>query len=120
MNQNQQDELVERCRAAIMEKFARVRQADPRVADLFTEDAVVKNPGDVVISGREAIRAHYQRVFDALQPQPEVVHIFADHPEYFVDLNVRTNRGPEPSRTIDIFRFDDDARATFMQVYSAR
>jgi len=57
--------------ARVREVFARVRNGDDRVADLYAEDGVVLAGGSR-IEGREAIRAFYRQTIESIHPRPEV------------------------------------------------
>ncbi len=63
------------------EVFARVRNADPAVADLYTEDAIILYGESGRAVGREEIRAFYVRTFDAIAPQPQVEAILEEPPQ---------------------------------------
>ena len=72
------------------EVFARVRNADPAVADLYTEDAIILYGGSGRAVGREEIRAFYVRTFDAIAPQPQVEAVLEEPPRFVAIVDVPT------------------------------
>jgi hypothetical protein len=110
---------AEQGRAIVREVFARVRRADPSVADLFAEDAVITIPGAAPIVGRDAIRAHYERVFANLAPQPQVTVLLAEPPHYVGVIDVVTTDAPGGSRAVDLFDVGEDGIRS-LAIYSQR
>jgi SnoaL-like domain len=91
--------------ARVRELFARVRNGDSRVADLYADNGVVVAGGNE-IHGREEIRAFYQRTFDAIHPKPLVETILQSPPWYIAVVDVPTSAGRQ--RAIDLFELTDE------------
>jgi hypothetical protein len=89
----------------VREVFARVRNQDPAVADLFTEDAVIVYGENGRADGREGIRAFYTRNFEAISPQPQVEAVL-EVPPYFVAV-VDVPSSDRHRRALDLFELDD-------------
>jgi hypothetical protein len=94
---------ADRCR----EVFARVRNGDERVADLYSDDGVVL-AGDQRVEGREAVRAFYRKTIDTIHPRPEVQAILTgpDPNLFAVIVEVPTDRGHV--HALDLFTVDDE------------
>lgn len=91
----------------IREVFARVRNGDARVADLYTEDGVlIFGSGNSRVQGREEIRVFYQRAFDTIRPQPQVLTVLEQPPLYVAILDVPTD--DVRHRAVDLFEVDDE------------
>jgi len=90
----------------VREVFARVRNRNRAVADLFTEDAVILYGENGRGDGREAIRAFYGRNFEAISPQPRVEAVL-EVPPYFVAI-VDVPSSDRHRRALDLFELDDD------------
>ena len=90
----------------VREVFARVRNTDPGVADLYTEDAILLYGRDCRAVGREEIRAFYVRTFEALSPQPLVEAILEEPPRFVAIVDVPT--GDRHHRALDLFELCDD------------
>jgi hypothetical protein len=91
----------------VREVFARVRNGDDSVADLYAEDGVVLG-GDVRVEGREAVRAFYRDAIESVHPRPEVQEVFANpgSNHYVVIVEVPTDRGH--MHALDLFTVDDE------------
>jgi hypothetical protein len=87
--------------------FARVRGADPTVADLYGPDASLETAAGVV-RGREAIAAFYQDVFRTTRPQPSVEALFVNLPMVVALLRIEVPDGGV-RRVVDVFHVDDGA-----------
>lgn len=87
--------------------FARVRAADPAVADLYAEDARLDH-GDGVHQGRAAIAAFYRDVFVTTRPQPQVEALFVNLPVVAALLRVAMGDG-SVLRVVDVFHVEDGA-----------
>jgi len=91
----------------VREVFARVRNGDARVADLYAEDGVIIfGSGDSRVQGREAIRVFYQRAIDTIRPQPQVLTILEQSPLYVAIVDVPSDEVRR--RALDLFEVDDD------------
>ncbi len=88
------------------EVFARVRNADPAVADLYTEDAVILYGQTGMAVGREEIRAFYVRTFGAIAPQPRVEAVLEQPPRFVAIVDVPTDG--RHHRALDLFEVDGD------------
>jgi ketosteroid isomerase-like protein len=91
----------------VREVFARVRNGDAGVADLYSEDGIVV-VGNARIEGREAVRAFYQKAFDALHPQPDVQVVLSepDSDLFVAIVEVPNDRGHV--HALDMFTIDDE------------
>jgi predicted SnoaL-like aldol condensation-catalyzing enzyme len=87
--------------------FARVRAADPTVADLYGPDASLET-ADRVVHGREAIAAFYRDVFQTTRPQPSVEALFVNLPVVVALLRIEVPDGAV-RRIVDVFHVDDGA-----------
>ncbi|HEV7679165.1 MAG TPA: nuclear transport factor 2 family protein [Candidatus Dormibacteraeota bacterium] len=85
--------------------FARVRAADPSVAQLYAPDAVL-NHGDGVFTGRDEIEAFYRGVFAARRPQPHVQALFVNLPTVAALLRVET-ADEGVLQVVDVFQVSD-------------
>ena len=56
----------------VREVFARVRNGDLGVADLYAEDGVIVYGDGGRVEGRDAIRAFYARAIEGNRPEPRV------------------------------------------------
>lgn len=90
----------------VREVFARVRNADPAVADLYTEDAIILYGPNGRAEGREEIRAFYVRTFEAISPQPQVEAVLEIPPQFVAIVDVPT--GDRHQRALDLFELDGD------------
>lgn len=90
----------------VREVFARVRNADPAVADLYTEDAVILYGQTGMAVGREEIRAFYVRTFGAIAPQPRVEAVLEQPPRFVAIVDVPTDG--RHHRALDLFEVDGD------------
>jgi hypothetical protein len=88
----------------VREVFARVRNQDPAVADLYTEDGVILYGQDGRASGRGEIRAFYLRTFEAMAPQPQVEAVLEAPPRYVAIVDVPTEA--RHHRALDLFELD--------------
>ncbi len=89
------------------EVFARVRNGDDGVADLYVHDGVVL-VGEARIEGREAIRAFYKKTIDSIHPRPEV-QVVLETPGstlYAAVVEVPNDRGHV--HALDLFTLDDE------------
>jgi len=89
----------------VREFFARVRNGDAGVADLYAADALLTYPGGGRIQGREAIRRFYEQTIATVHPQPQVEAILEAPPFYVAILDVSTTEGRR--RVLDLFELDD-------------
>ena len=90
----------------VLEVLARLHASDPRVADLYHEDAVRYGHDGVVMRGRVEIRAFYESLFPRSPPLPEVRALFAHAP--FVGALIRLPRGTDPPyEYVDLFEVED-------------
>ena len=90
----------------VREVFARVRDQNPAVADLYTEDATLIFGQDGQANGREEIRAFYLRTFEAIAPQPQVEAVLEAPPRYVAIVNVPTDG--RHHRALDLFDLDEN------------
>jgi hypothetical protein len=90
----------------VREVFARVRNADPAVADLYAEEAIILFGQNGRAEGREEIRAFYVRTFEAISPQPKVEAVLEDPPRFVAIVDVATV--DRHHRALDLFELDDD------------
>jgi hypothetical protein len=90
----------------VREVFSRVRNADPTVADLYTEDAIILYGQNGRAVGREEIRAFYVRAFEAIFPQPQVEAVLEDPPRFVAIVDVPTR--DRHHRALDLFELDGD------------
>jgi hypothetical protein len=99
----------------VREVFARVRQGDLTVADLYAEDAVLIHGREGRVEGREAIRAFYQRTIEGIHPQPQVEDVLERPPRYVAIVDVPTTDGHR--RALDLFEVDDEGIRR-LEIYS--
>ncbi len=90
----------------VREVFARVRNADPAVADLYAEEAIILYGQNGRAEGREEIRAFYVRTFEAISPQPQVEAVLEEPPRFVAIVDVQTGDGHR--RALDLFELDGD------------
>ncbi len=90
----------------VREVFARVRNADPAVADLYAEDAVILYGQSGRAVGREEIRAFYVRTFEAISPQPQVEAVLEEPPRFVAIVDVPAEG--RHHRALDLFEVDGD------------
>lgn len=90
----------------VREVFARVRNADPAVADLYTEDAILLYGRNGSAIGREEIRAFYVRTFETLSPEPHVEAVLEEPPRFVAIVDVPT--ADRHHRALDLFELGDD------------
>ena len=91
----------------VREVFARVRNGDASVADLYADDGVIvygDGAGDRV-EGREAIRAFYQGTIDSMHPQPKVDAVLESPPWYVALVDVPTT--DHHHHALDLFEVDE-------------
>ena len=85
--------------------FARVRDGDLSVADLYAEDGVIVYGNGARAEGRDAIRAFYARAIDGIRPEPRVEAILEAPPLYVVLVDVP---GVDVHhRALDLFEVDE-------------
>jgi hypothetical protein len=87
--------------AIVLEVFSRVRDADPRVADLYAPEATLAANG-AVHAGRDAIRAFYQGLFAITGPQPVVCGLWRNGDSYAALVEVRFRSGTV-GHVVDVF-----------------
>jgi hypothetical protein len=97
--------------------FARVRAADPSVAQLYAPDAVL-NHGDGVHSGRDEIEAFYRGVFVNRRPQPHVQALFVNLPTVAALLRVDT-ADVGVLQVVDVFQVSDGLITEMRVCYQA-
>jgi SnoaL-like domain len=90
----------------VREVFARVRNRDPKVADLYHEDATL-TADDTAHHGRDAIRAFYLGVFSGSGPHPQVRGLWANGSIYAALLEVTRDSGGV-IHAVDVFDVDQD------------
>jgi hypothetical protein len=90
----------------VREVFARVRNADPAVADLYAEDAVILYGQRGRAVGREEIRAFYVRAFETMSPQPQVEAVLEEPPRFVAIVDVPAEG--RHHRALDLFEVDGD------------
>ena len=89
----------------VREVFARVRNGDLGVADLYAEDGVIVYGDGGRVEGRDAIRAFYARAIEGNRPQPRVETILEAPPLYVALVDVP---GIEVNhRALDLFEVDE-------------
>ena len=91
----------------IREVFARVRNGDDGVADLYAQYGVVLVDG-ARHEGRDAIRAFYRKAIESSHPQPQV-HVILETPGskiYAAVVEVPTDQGH--AHALDLFTLDDE------------
>ena len=92
----------------VREVFARVRNRDPKVADLYRQDAALTAGDGTVHQGRDAIRAFYLGVFSGnTAPNPAVRGLWNSGSYYAALLEVRRDSG-EVLHAVDFFDVDGD------------
>ena len=85
--------------------FARVRDGDLSVADLYAEDGVIVYGNGARAEGRDAIRAFYARAIDGIRPEPRVEAILEAPPLYVALVDVP---GVDVHhRALDLFEVDE-------------
>jgi hypothetical protein len=88
----------------VREVFARVRNGDLSVANLYAEDAIIAYGDGGRVEGRGAIRAFYQRAIDGIGPAPTVEAILEAPPLYVALVDVP---GTDVHyRALDLFQID--------------
>jgi hypothetical protein len=88
----------------VREVFARVRNRNPGVADLYHQDATL-TADDIVHAGRDAIRAFYLGVFSGTGPHPTVRGLWANGSIYAALLEVTRDSGGV-IHAVDVFDVD--------------
>jgi hypothetical protein len=88
----------------VREVFARVRNRDPGVADLYHQDATLTTDG-TVHEGRDAIRAFYLGVFSGTGPHPTVRGMWINGSTYAALLEVSRASGGV-IHAVDVFDVD--------------
>ena len=101
----------------VREVFARVRNGDLSVSDLYTENAIILYGADGTAEGREQIRAFYARTIEAMSPQPQVEAVVEDPPRFIAFVDVPTTSGHH--RALDLFELDEDG-ITRLEIFSRR
>jgi hypothetical protein len=91
----------------VREVFARVRNRDPKVADLYHQDAALTAGDGTVHQGRDAIRAFYLGVFSGSGPHPAVRGLWNSGTYYAALLEVSRDSG-EVIHALDFFDVDGD------------
>jgi SnoaL-like domain len=86
--------------------FARVRDRDPSVSDLYADDATIRS-ADGLHQGRQEIVRFYERV-RAPGVQPQIEDLFVNLPLVVAVLNVTTSDG-QVVRVADVFEVGEDA-----------
>lgn len=91
----------------VREVFARVRNGDASVADLYADDGVIVfgDGDDGRVEGREAIRAFYQATIDAMHPQPAVEAVLESPPWFVALVDVPTT--DQHHHALDLFEVDE-------------
>jgi hypothetical protein len=89
----------------VREVFARVRDGDVGVADLYAEDGVIVFGDGARAEGRDAIRAFYARAIEGIRPQPLVEAILEAPPLYVALVDVPGT--DVHHRALDLFEVDD-------------
>jgi hypothetical protein len=92
--------------ARVREVFARVRNRDPKVADLYHQDATLTANG-AVHEGRDAIRSFYLGVFSGDAPHPQVRGLWINGSTYAALLEVTRDSGAV-IHAVDVFDVDAD------------
>lgn len=87
------------------EVFARVREGDLSVVDLYAEDGVIVYGDGARAEGRDAIRAFYARAIEGIRPQPRVETILEAPPWYVALVDVPGT--DVHHRALDLFEVDD-------------
>jgi SnoaL-like domain len=90
----------------VREVFARVRNRDPGVADLYHEDATLTADA-TVHEGRNAIREFYLGVFSGTGPHPTVRGLWNSGSVYAALLEVSMAAG-NVVHAVDVFDVDRD------------
>ena len=85
--------------------FARVRERDPTVSELYASDATLRS-ADGLFEGRQAIAGFYDRV-RAPGVQPHIDDLFVNLPLVVALLSVTTSDG-EVVRVADVFEVGED------------
>lgn len=96
------------------EVFARVRNGDESVADLYAEDGVLTYPGGKV-EGREAIRAFYKGTIERIRPQPQVTAVLEEPPLFVAIVEVPTL--DQHRRALDLFELGEEGILR-LEIYS--
>jgi limonene-1,2-epoxide hydrolase len=70
------------------ERYVEVATADGKgkLADLFAEDAVFHNPAGGIVSGREEIRAFYERFLRDYRPEFHIARMVASGDQCWIEL----------------------------------
>jgi hypothetical protein len=101
----------------VREVFARVRNGDLSVSDLYTENAIILYGAEGTAVGREQIRAFYARTIEAMSPQPEVEAVLENPPRFVALVDVPTTTGHH--RALDLFELDTDGIRR-LEIFSRR
>jgi hypothetical protein len=99
----------------VREVFARVRNGDVSVADLYADDGVILFGPEGRVEGRDAIRAFYKGAIDSIGPQPSVEAVFESPPLYVALVDVPGT--DVHHRALDLFEIDDDGIRR-LEIYS--
>ena len=89
----------------VREVFARVRNGDLSVADLYADDGVIVYGDGARAEGRDAIRAFYARAIEGIRPEPRVETILEAPPLYVALVDVPGT--DVHHRALDLFEVDD-------------
>ena len=87
------------------EVFARVRDGDLTVAELYAEDGVIVYGNGARAEGRDAIRAFYARAIEGIRPEPRVETILEAPPLYVALVDVPG--ADVHHRALDLFEVDE-------------
>ena len=89
----------------VREVFARVRNGDLSVAELYAEDGVILFGSDGRVEGRDAIREFYKGAIESIRPQPDVEAVLEAPPLYVALVDVPGT--DVHHRALDLFEIDD-------------
>jgi SnoaL-like protein len=97
--------------------FARVRNGDLGVADLYADDAVILFGNDGRVEGLDAIRAFYKGAIDSIRPQPSVEAVLEAPPLYVALVDVPGT--DVHHRALDLFEVDEGGIRR-LEIYTRR
>src|SRR5262245_12913888 len=89
----------------VREVFARVRNGDASVADLYADDGVVLFGATGRAEGRAAIRTFYANTISSIAPKPQVQGVLEAPPYFIAIVDVPTTDGFR--RALDLFEIDE-------------